>query len=79
MPKIDIVSEEQAEEIVKQYKSSIPRGSWMNLCLRVKNTRQCIVVSDITRGQAWALRRTAKQVGVTAIVLENGRRVVLKP
>jgi hypothetical protein len=43
----------------------------------VKKSGGSVIVSDVTKGQAWSLKRAAKNAGVKAAVLDGGRKVLL--
>ena len=78
MVKFKAITPEEARELL----ASAParqRGVWQELIEKVKKSKQPMVVEDVTRGQAWALRRSALQAGIQARVIEGGRKVVLTP
>jgi hypothetical protein len=78
MAKIEKIDFEKAQKILEEVKNR-PRGAWSQLISDVKKSGGSVIVSDITRGQAWALKRAAVNAGVKAAVLDGGRKVLLMP
>ena len=78
MVKYKAVTHEEAKELLASAHTR-QRGDWQELIDKVKKTKQPLVVEDVTRGQAWALRRTAINAGIKATVLNGGNKVLLTP
>ena len=53
-------------------------GKWAKICEQVKKSGQSIELSEITRGQAWSIKRKAKETGIHAKVTKEGN-VLLFP
>jgi len=66
------------EEEFNKARSRRP-GRWKKLCESVKARGQGVEVTDISRGQAWSLARTAKEMNLRVRVLDKGTRVILLP
>ncbi len=78
MVKYKSVTPEEAKELLATAHTR-QRGVWQELIDKVKKSKQPMVVEDVTRGQAWALRRAAINAGIKATVLNGGKKVVLTP
>ena len=75
--KVKALTDKEAARLIKSAPSRV-RGEWDELIKRVKETKQPLLVSDITRGQAWHLKRKATAAGIHAKVVK-GNSVVLTP
>jgi hypothetical protein len=75
---IKIITVEEAQEIMAKYPKRA-RGEWQKLLEQVKKTKKAVVISDISRGMAWNIARSAKQSGLVARVIEGGKAVVVSP
>ena len=53
-------------------------GKWNRICEDVKKSGQSVELSEITRGQAWSIKRKAKEAGIHAKVTKEGN-VLLFP
>jgi len=53
-------------------------GKWEKICEQVKKSGQSVELSEITRGQAWSVKRKAKEKGIHAKVTKEGN-VLLFP
>jgi len=71
-----VLTIEQLQEILSKAPAR-NRGVWQELINEVKRTKKPMLVEDVSRGQAWALRRAALQAGIQARVIENGKKVIL--
>ena len=76
MVKKIVLAPEQLQEILSKTPAR-KRGIWQELINEVKRTKKPMLVEDVSRGQAWALRRAALQAGIQARVIENGKKVIL--
>jgi len=69
-------------EAAKDEISKVPErkaGQWTKICEEVKKTGQPVKVSEITRGQCWALRRTSREAGLESRVVDKGTAVIVMP
>jgi hypothetical protein len=69
---------EQLEKITKEHPQR-EKGKWKEIIERVKKTGIAVELTDITRGQAWSIRRQCKEAGVKCRVLDEGDIVVISP
>jgi hypothetical protein len=53
-------------------------GKWTKICEEVKKSGQAVELTEITRGQAWSIKRKAKETGIHAKVTKEGN-VLLFP
>jgi len=78
MAKITKMSNAEAEETF----AKIPerkKGQWTELTEKVKKEHQAVTVSEITAGQAAALHRKCKEVGLRCKSLGMGKGVIILP
>jgi len=78
MVKISKLTPSEAEETF----AKIPerkKGQWTELTEKVKKEHQAVEVSDITAGQAAALHRKCKEVGLRCKSLGAGKGVIILP
>lgn len=78
MVKIDVLTLLDAEEEIAKLPPRTKKGKWTELCAQVVKSKSAAKVSDISRGQAAALSRTAKDKGLETTVqaLKGGKAVV---
>jgi hypothetical protein len=53
------------------------KGKWLSIIESVKKSKSPVELTDITRGQAWSIRRQCKEQGVKCRVLNEGDIVVI--
>ena len=65
-----MTAEQAADEIKKHPTREI--GKWTKICEEVRKSGQAVKLESITRGQAWSVKRKAKEVGILAVVTKDG-------
>jgi len=75
--KAEKISKSEAEKLLKSAPTRA-RGQWDKIIDEVKETKQPMLIQDITRGQAWSLKRKATAAGLNAKVLK-GNKVLITP
>lgn len=79
MVKVKMVSAEEAKKVIAEQPARTKGGKWTDVCNEVKKTGKAAEVTGITRGQAYALRRRAVELGLEASTLEKGSKVIVLP
>lgn len=72
------ITEEKAKEILRKNPGR-KIGRWAQLCDKIIKAGKPWVEPGLTRGQAWSLKRTAENRGLTARVIEKGTAVLISP
>lgn len=71
----------EADELQKEFDKVPERkvGQWKLICEKIEKSGKGVVVTYLTRGQCWALKRAAKEAGLRAKVVEKGSKVLILP
>lgn len=71
----------EAAEAQKRFDAIPDRkvGQWTEICKGVTEKGESVEVSGITRGQVWALKRKAKELGLRVKSSEKGTKVIILP
>jgi len=55
------------------------KGKWEAIIKKVQETKKGVQLTEITRGQAWSIRRKCRELGAKCRVLDEGDMVVISP
>jgi hypothetical protein len=76
--KVKSLTPEELEKLTAEHPQR-EKGKWKEIIEKVKKTGKAVELTDITRGQAWSIRRQCKEMGVKCRVLNEGDIVVISP
>lgn len=77
MKKISMTVEAAKKEI--EAKPHTRKGQWTSVVAEVKKTGEPVKIAEITRGQCWALKRTAREAGLESEVMDKNTAVIVLP
>jgi hypothetical protein len=69
---------EMAEKEIAE-KPTRKKGQWKEIIAEVKKSKTAVKISDITRGQCWALKRAAKDENLDSEVVDKSTAVIVLP
>ncbi|MCL6579339.1 MAG: hypothetical protein K6T73_08135, partial [Candidatus Bathyarchaeota archaeon] len=76
MVKVKGLTAEELEKLNKEHPQR-NKGQWDEIIESVKKNKRAVQLTDITRGQAWSIKRKCKEAGLNCRVLNGGESVVI--